>query len=247
VSWVLADHGGAGFSDGNGGHSFSFPGGAAAAGDLLALGISSDTVVSQPSGWSTAESDVGNIGAYLFYTVAAGGEASVTVTTSGNFATALGFLRYQTPTATPLDAVAAGRNTVSNNTTPAATTGALAETGELSIAAACLGGLQVGNQTNIAWSTGYTNQVDQTSGGTSSSDQHVFIADNPNAGTAAESPSASWTGNTNNQTLLVATFRAAPTNLPDVPGTLQLTSSAPTLRNTSSGPQMVTTTAGGDA
>ena len=207
MSWSLLDSGGAGFSDGNGGHAFSFPSGAASAGDLLILGISSDTVVSTPSGWSAAVSDVGNIGAYVFYLVATGGETSVTITTSGNFPTAAGFLRYSGATGTPLDVTAAGRSVVSGNSTPSATTGALATTGELSIAAVCLGGLQAGSQTGISWSTGYTNRIDQTSGGTGNSDQHVFVADNRNAGTSAESPSASWTGSTNNQTLLVATFK----------------------------------------
>jgi hypothetical protein len=209
MSWSLLDSGGAGFSDGGSGHNFTFPSGPASAGDLLVLGISSDTTVSTPSGWSLATSDVGNLGAYIFYKTAAGGETSVAVATSGNFATALGYARYSGASASPLDATAAGRNVVSGNTTPTATTGTLAATGELSIAAACLGGLQTGTQTGITWSTGYTNRIDQTSGGTGSSDQHVFIADNRNAGTSAESPSASWTGNTNNQTLLVATFLSA--------------------------------------
>jgi hypothetical protein len=107
----------------------------------------------------------------------------------------------------PGDVTGKGVSTSSNNTTPAATTGTLAGTGELSIAAACLGGLQGGTPNTPDWSAGYTNRLDGQTAGTGGTDQHLFVADNRNAGTAAESPNPSWTSNTNNQTLLVATFK----------------------------------------
>lgn len=209
MSWTLLDSGVAAFADGNAGHVYSFPAGAASAGDLLVLAVSSDTVMSTPSGWSVAVSDVHNIGAYLFYKAAVGSETSITLTTSGDFATEIGFLRYSGAASVPLDVTAAAFNTVNNNTTPAATTGTLASTGELAVAAACLGGMGGGTPNTPTWSTGYTNHLDGQTAGTSGADQHLFVADRRDAGTAAESPSCTWSSNTNNQTLLVSVFKPA--------------------------------------
>jgi hypothetical protein len=208
MSWTLLDSGVAGFADGNSGHVYSFPGGAASAGDLLVLAISSDTVVSTPSGWSLATSDVHNIGAYLAYKVAVGGETSVTVTTSGNFSTEIGFLRYSGAASSPLDVTAKAFNTVSTNTTPAVTTGTLAGSGELVVAAACLGGMGGGTPSGPSWSSGYTNRLDGQTAGTSTQDQHLFVADRYD-GSGSESPNVTWTSNANNQTILVAAFLPA--------------------------------------
>jgi hypothetical protein len=210
VAWTVLDSGTEPFADGGAGHAFAFPAGAAAAGDLLVLAVSSDTVVSTPAGWSPAVSDVANLGAYLFYKVATGGETSTTITTSGNHPTIAGFRRYSGSTATPLDKTSAGRSIVSASTTPAATTAALAETGELAVAAACLGGMQTGTPSSPVWSAGYTGRLDAQTAGTGPTDQHLFLADNQAAGTAAQSPNVAWTPTaTNNQTMLVATFLAA--------------------------------------
>ncbi|MCT9932443.1 hypothetical protein N5079_19770 [Planotetraspora sp. A-T 1434] len=210
MSWALLDSGVAGFADGGSGHPYTFPGGAPPNGSLLALAVTSDTTVNPPPGWSIAVSDVGNIGAYIFYKVAASEGVSVTVTTNGNANTEIGYLSYSGGrTSSPLDVTVAARSTVSNTTTPAATTGALAEAGELSIAAACLGGLQGQNQLSPVWSSGYTGRLDGQTAGNAATDQHLFVADRYDAGTAAESPNVAWTHSTNNQTLLVATFRPA--------------------------------------
>lgn len=217
MTWTLADQGGAALNTAGAGTAFTFPGGAASAGDLLIVGISSDTVLgATPAGWSVAVSDVGNIGTYVLYKVATGGETSVTITTSGDHQTAAGFLRYSGGTATPLDVVASARSIVSNSTTPAVTSPALAGSGELAVAFACLGGLQNFNQTGISWTGSFTNRIDQNTGAFTLADQHLFGADNQSAGPAAVSPQASWTGATNNQTVLVATFKpstVAPVNM----------------------------------
>jgi len=206
-AWRQLDSGFAGFADGNSGHVFTYPGGAPDEDDLLVLSVSSDTVVSAPSGYLVAVADVDNIGAYLFYKVAGASEpGSVTITTSGNFNTAAGFLRYTGGTGTPLDVTAAAHSTSNAATTPTATTGALATAGELVIAAACLGGLGGGTPHGVTWSTGYTGRIDGQTTGTSGTDQHLFVADNY-AGGSTESPNASWTSGVNNQTLLVAAFR----------------------------------------
>lgn len=207
--WNLLDSGGVGFTDGNAGHIFTFPGGAAVDGDLLAVAVASDTTVSTPAGWTLGVPDVGNQAAYIFYKRAAGGETSVTITTSGNFPTSIAYLRYLPPATFRLDQFVAARSITSGSTTPSGTTGALSNTGELSIAVAALHGLQGGSQTSPIWSATYGQRVDITSGGTTSTDTHLFVATNTNAGIAAQSPNCSWTGPTNDQTLLVATFGPA--------------------------------------
>lgn len=208
MAFTLLDSGTVGFSDGNTGHTYAFPGGAASAGDLLVLPVSSDTVVSTPPGYSVAAADVHNIGAYLFFKVAAGGETGVVVTTSGNFPTELGFLRYSGATPTPFDVSAMAFNLVATNTTPAVSTPALAGTGELVIAAACLGGLGGGSPNTPVWSAGYTNRLDGQTPGTGGTDQHLFVSDRYD-GSGVQSPSCTWTSNSNNQTILVAAFTPA--------------------------------------
>lgn len=233
MTWTLVDSGGAALNAASGGTAYTFPLGAAAAGDILLVGLSSDTIISGvPSGWSIADSDVGSIGAYALWKLAAGGETSVTITTSGDHPTALAFLRYSGGSAAPLDVVAHARSVVSNTTTPAVTTPALAGSNELGVAFACLGGLQNFNQTGISWSAGFTNRVDQNTGAFTLTDQHIFAADNRAAGPAALSPNATWTGATNNQTIIVVTFKPSGASEVDLAATLTGTGSlAATLTN----------------
>jgi hypothetical protein len=188
---------------------YNFPGGAAAAGDILLIGVDSDTTVSTPAAYSVADSDVLNIGAYVFWKQAAGGETSVTLTTTGSHPTAIAFFRYSGgAVASPLDVVAHARSTFTvTTTTPAVTTPALAGAGELAVAFACLGDLQGANQTGIGWSAGFTNRVDQNTGAFTAADQHIFAADNRTAGPGTLSPNATWTGPTNNQTIIVVVFK----------------------------------------
>ncbi len=210
AGWNLLDSGTAGFSDGNGGHTYNFPAGAVDPNDLLTISVSSDTVVATPSGWTQVNQDVDQIGAYQWMLVAVGGETNVVITTSGNFPTEIGFLRYFGNLASPLDVTAKARHTAAaTNTTPAVTTAALAQTGELSIAAACLGGLGNATQTGPDWSggtAGYTNILDGQTVETDASGQHLFVGVNTNAGAGAQSPNVTWTNATTNQTILVMVF-----------------------------------------
>lgn len=197
MAWSLLDSDTTSFADGNAGHAYTFPH-AVSAGNLLILGVNSDTVVSTPSGYTVAVSDVGNQGAYVFYKVAAGGETAVTVTTSGDHATALSFLRYSGSTATPLDQVTAVR--VINNDTPQASPtvspSALAGTGELAV----LYGMGHHSQSataisGVTASTGYTVLLTTpVSGGlnTTPASCHFVIA--KTTATGSESPSVSWSG-----------------------------------------------------
>lgn len=218
MTWTLADSGGGFTATGGAGFVFTYPGAAPVAGDHLSLWISSNTTVSTPAGWTLSASDVATIGAYSFFKIAGASEpTSVTITTSGNFPTAIGYLRHSGASATPLDVAAVGRSTVNGNATPPATTAALAGAGELSIAVACLAGLQSVVQSSPVWSSGYTQKVTAVTAGTGVTDQRLFVGTNPNAGPAAESPSCSWTGNCNARTLLVVTFK--PSASVFVPGT----------------------------
>lgn len=207
--WNLLDSGGVGFADGGTGHVYTFPNGAVANGDLLLLGIGSDTTVSTPAGWTATVSNVGSMGAYIFHKVAVGGETSVTIPTTGNFATSGVFLRYRPPGTIALDKTASAANLSSASTTPAVSTAALSNVGELSFAVAAAHGLGGATPTSPIWSAAYGARTEANSPGTSNTDTHVFAATNTNAGLAAQSPNCSWTNATNDQTILVATFTLA--------------------------------------
>lgn len=212
MTWSILDSGSAGFADGNTpGHVYTYPGGAPASGDLLTLSVSSDTTVSTPSGWTLGPSDVHSIGAYLFYRIAGASEpSSVTIITSGNFPTAIGYLRYSGQAASsPADVQASAFATSSNTVTPTATTAALNTTGELVVAAACLGNMQGGTPAVSSWTAGYTNRLSQQTAGTGTIDQHLFVADNYTAGTAAASVALTFTGGSGSQTMLVIAFKPA--------------------------------------
>lgn len=211
MPWSILDSGSVGFTDGGSGHAYSYPGGAPASGELLTLSVSSDTTVSTPSGWTLGPHDVHNIGAYMFYKVAGASEASsVTITTSGNFNTATGYIAYSgQAAASPFDVSASAFNTSSALTTPTATTASLSGTNELVVAAACLGGMEGGTPTVSSWTGGYTNRLSQQTAGAGTTDQHLFVADNYTAGTAAAAVSLSFTNGSNNQTTLVAAFKPA--------------------------------------
>lgn len=207
MSWNLVDSGSTQFADGNAGHAYSFPGGAASSGDLLLVAIGSNTVVSTPSGYAADVSDVNASGTYIFRKVAAGGETGVTVTTSGDHPTALGFLRYTGGASTPFDVSAHAFASGAGTSSPSVTTATLATTGELSVAAMCGADLIGVNPNTPVWSTGYTGLLSQATAGNTADDQILFVAANTNAGTAAESPSVTWTASVPNRAIVVATYK----------------------------------------
>lgn len=192
MAWtpVLSDK--AGFADGNAGHTITLV--APQAGDIDVFFVNSDTVVSTPSGFTlpTNASQINNQGAYGFYRIATGSEgANVTLTTSGDFNAVAGWSRWRGGLAFDVAAGAQINSTV-GGTTPAIDTGTLAGANELVVAAALLHRLASPGPTTPVWSSGYTGLTEVTQGtGTSGCTQ--FVGYRTDAGTAAETPSVTWT------------------------------------------------------
>lgn len=196
------------FADGNGGHSCDF-GAAPSAGALDVLCVNSNTVVSTPSGWTLAESRVTNQGAYIFCRFAAGGEGStVTVTTSGNHNTIAAWSRWgnclalDTSTSTEV-------NSSTGGSTPAHDTGVLAEDEELLIAFGAMHSIQSANQSDPAWSAGYS-ALTAAIQGSSTTGVLSYVGYRLDAGTAAETPQVSWSGaGAFNRYMLAVSFTTA--------------------------------------
>lgn len=193
-----------GFADGAGGHLYALPSGAPAVGDLDVLCVNSDTTVSTPSGFSLATSHVGNQGAYLFYRLALGGEAStVTITTAGNNNTALGWSRWDGVDALDVSAQASTESV--GLSTPAVNTGTLSATDELVVAMGAIANLSA-VPTSPVWSAGYTGLTDVNQGGAATNAVHQFTGYRLDAGTAAQTPNVSWTNSAFSRYILVAAF-----------------------------------------
>lgn len=193
MAWTLVDSDTAAFADGNGGHSFDL-GTSPQAGDIDVLFVNSDTTVSTPSGWTlpTNGGQVNNQGAYGFYRIATGSEGStVTITTSGNFNAVAGWSRWRGGEAFEV-AVGAQINGTTGAVTPSIDTGTLTMTGELVVVAALLHRLASPEPTTPVWSSGYTGLTSVTQG-TGNPGVVQFVGYKTNAGTAAETPSCSWT------------------------------------------------------
>lgn len=224
MSWNLAASNAVNFADGNTGHLYTFSAGAPTVGALDVLCVNSATTVSTPSSsggaaWTLGPTFVGNQGSYLWYRIATGGEPStVTVTTSGNFPTALGWSRWTANSVTADVHAVSSQDNNNASTTPAVTTGTLGATGELSIAFAALSGFSAVSVSSPSWSAGYTALTGPAQSGTGSTDVAQWVGYNTNAGTAAETPNVSWTNLALDQYMLVQTFEpgAAPSPPPAV-------------------------------
>lgn len=204
---TLIDSDAVGFADGNAGHVYNFPAGAPAVGELDVIGINSDTTVSTPPGFTLPAngSRVNNQGHYLFYRFAVGGEAaSVTVTTNGNFNAALRWSRFSGVDAFEV-AANAGLDSSSGTSTPAVSTGVLSTTTMLVVADAGLHGNTAGTPTDPVWANAYTamESITQGLGGAAA---NGFSAYKTPVGTAAETPSVSWTNPQSDRYIIVAAF-----------------------------------------
>lgn len=211
MTWTLVNSDAVTFADGNTGHVYTFPSGAPSTGDLDILCVNSDTVVSTPTGFtlSTGASRVSGQGAYIFWRKATGGESSsVTVTTSGNFSTALGWSRWQGTSAFDV-AANAGVDGSPGTTTPAVSTGTLAGTGELVVA---LGALHTYATVPTApsWSSGFTALTAAADPATGSVAAQ-FTAYKTTAGTTAEAPNVSWTNAATDRYVIAVAFTPAAT------------------------------------
>jgi hypothetical protein len=204
VAWSLLDSTSAAFADGSGGHAVSWPSGAPASGNLLVLAVASDTTVSTPVGWTLATSDVQQEGAYLWYRLAGGSEASsVTITTNGDHNAAAALLRYSGSAASsPLDVTdkAAATNALAS-ATPTLTGATLAGSGELCVLAACLHGDDTGAATGATPSAGYTALVTSGMSGSGTAAAQVIVAGRTD-GSGSQAPSMSWTKQFKDRTAL---------------------------------------------
>ncbi len=209
MAFSMIDHTEVSFADGNAGHAVTFPAGAPSANDLDVICVNSDTTVSTPSGFSVATTFVNNQGSYIFYRFAAGSEgASVTITTAGDFNTEVEWSRWSGGAAFDVG-TNAHIDSNGNTATPALNTGALAASGELGIAFAALTDSVAALATTPVWSTGYTAIGTATIGsGGSPNAVTGFSAYNTPVGTAAETPSVSWTNAYRNRYILFASFTA---------------------------------------
>lgn len=182
-------------------------GGTASATTYDILCVNSDNVVTTPSGWSQARSEVTNQGAYIFYK--SGGTTSATLALGGGVASNTSALWLRITNATALDAATGAQfNSIGGSATPSATTATLTETTELVVAFSASHNFSTVPAAG-AWSSGYTEQVtgSSVSGGTNTWAFGSIGVKVP-AGTAAESPSYTWSAGTQaqNRYLLIATF-----------------------------------------
>lgn len=175
------------------------------------LCVNSDTVVSTPTGFTASSSRVNAMGSYLFYRKASGGESSsVTVVTSGNFNAQVSHSRWSGLDTVDTQASATQIGSATN-TSVAVTSPTLAGTGEFVLAFAACGSIGLANQSAPVWSSGYTAVTGPNPQGAGSGAMTAFVGFKTGAGTAAESPSVTWSGDAcfNRDTHLIAVTVAA--------------------------------------
>lgn len=172
------------------------------------LCVNSDNTVTTPAGWTLAASRVVNQGSYVF--VKTGGTTSATIDLGGGISTNTSVLWVRIKDTDGLDApsvAAAGVDASPGSSTPALTSGALAST-DLALAFGALHALGGGTPTGVTWSSGYTPQTSATIGGATSGVYGTAAVKVP-AGTAAETPSVSWTNTASNRYILFVAFLAS--------------------------------------
>lgn len=188
--------------------TYTFPGGAPAAGQMDAIFlVSSELPLSTPAGWTLGVSTFTNSAFHrLYYLISAGGAAtSVTFTvTDASQYLALAWSRWTGQLAA--DATGTAVNNVGATGSPPVTTGALATTGELSLACAGLYNSSIGDPVGPIWSSGYTAISTQAF---FSDAVAILTAYSTTAGTAPESPAVNWTNVWNQQAIVVLTFTPA--------------------------------------
>lgn len=200
------------FADGGSGHACAM-GSAPAVGDLDVLFVNSDTTISTPSGFTTGTSNLNAQASAAFYRFAAGGESSsVTVTTSGNFNAEVQWSRWSGLSA--LDIVAKASTIGSSDTQSiSATTATIGSSTALILAFAALHSIgAAADQNTPVWAGGYTALTGPNPQGTGSAGCNGFVGYKVPVGTAAESPSVSWSGNGvfDRDTLVMVFTAAAP-------------------------------------
>lgn len=229
---ALVDSDATGFGITNTGFIYNFPGGAAGATDWDFIGVNSDALVSTPAGWTLLNSQVNDQGSYLFGRQGVGGTSVTLVTPSGAgpFNANLAWSRWSG--GSTIDVSTGAQATGLGTTTPAVNTGVLASTGEAVIVYAALHAF-VTPPTLPVWSSGYIN-LELTNQGTGGTSAAGILGYKLNAGTAAETPSVTWTNQVTDRYVLLTTLQAAaadaisPNSVTDT-----ITLGAPTVADTS--------------
>lgn len=187
----------------------TYTGGGSTSNSIDVLCINSDNTVSVP-GFTAVATAVTNQGAYIF-TCDAGTTSSATINLGGGISTStqVCWLRITGTTGVDTGATAtAQNNNTTGSATPSVTSGALAGAQELALAFAALHNFAGSTPTSPVWSSGYVEQVSATIG-SSTTGVYGDVAVKTPAGTAAESPSMSWTNACLNRYILVVAFQAA--------------------------------------
>jgi hypothetical protein len=165
----------------------------ASAGDVDTLIVGSDTTVSTPTGFTLVQSFVGNQGGYHFERVCTGGEsATIRVHTTGDFNTTALYQRWRGCGARDV-AVNAHIDANGALSSVGINSGVLAAATELVIVASVMTDSVSAAPTLNTWSAGYTPGDGTASIGTGATCSAGFISHKNPAGTAAETPSVSWT------------------------------------------------------
>lgn len=198
------------FNDGGTGHLCDM-GSAPAIGETDIICINSDTVVTSVTSsagavWALAESAVNDQAAYIYTRKATGGEPTTfTVTTSGNFNTHVGWSRW--PSLNALDTSTNTQAASAAAITPVHSTGVMAESTELVIAFGALHAINTANQNTPIWSTGFNELTSSAAQGSGASGVRGYVGYKQNAGTAAEAPRVSWSGdNVTDRYMLTTSF-----------------------------------------
>lgn len=174
------------------------------------LCVNSDNVVDTPAGWALQETFVDRQGSYIF--TRPGGTTTATIDLGGGISTSTSVIWVRIANTSGVDTGAAGfaqATNVRDVVTPAFTSGALAAATDLGLAFAALHDLDgAGPPASPSWSSGYVQQASATDGGAVTG-VYGNVAVKVPAGTAAESPSLSWTNSTADRYMLFVAFLGA--------------------------------------
>jgi hypothetical protein len=143
----------------------------------------------------------------LFLIPAAAEGPTVRIKTNGDFDTVALFTRVRGADS-PDVAVNAHLDNSGNTASPALSTGTLAATGEAIFVGSTNTDMQAGTPTGPTWGGTYT-ALDTATSGSGASGTWGASAWNTPVGTAAESPSVSWTNGMRNRYIFAVTFTAA--------------------------------------
>jgi hypothetical protein len=218
------------FDEADTGHVYTYAGGAAAAGDLLLIGVNvHNGTATTPTGFTIAKSDAGDQGCYCWYKVAAGGETSSTITTSDDREVSLSYLRYSGLSATPLDKVQAVRvtdtPTAGTQQSPAVTPASLTGSNELALLYSMNNISTSGTSMVPTWPAAYGTRMDTGPSprglGSDHCTQH-FVAARTDA-SGSETPQITWTGGAFlNRTSLFVSFKPATSAVTNLAGTADI-------------------------